>query len=93
MGFQTLSIQQISSFSAWAETPWRAHLVVHPVQQSWDHREDGGAKSLHIIREETDVSLEEADAPSVAVDNRLEEKDRKGGVPQAGQSWLQSRAV
>lgn len=26
-----------------------AHLVIHPIQQPWDHREDGGAESLHVI--------------------------------------------
>lgn len=25
------------------------HLVIHPIQQSWDYRKDGGAESLHVI--------------------------------------------
>lgn len=53
------------------------HLVIHPIQQPWDHREDGGAESLHVIREEADVSLEEAHTPSMAVDNRLGERMRR----------------
>lgn len=72
--------KQICSPPAWPKTPFRAHLVVHSVQQPWDHREDCRAESLHVIREEADVPLEEANAPSVAVDDRLEGKDRKGGV-------------
>lgn len=39
---QTPSTQASIYLSAWPHSLW-AHLVVHPVQQSWDHREDGGA--------------------------------------------------
>ena len=36
------------------------YSVKHPVQQSGDHREDGGLKGLEIIHKQPDISLEKS---------------------------------
>lgn len=51
-----------------------AHLVVHPVQQARHNREDGGTQRLHVIRQQADIALEEANSSSVAIHYRLRER-------------------
>lgn len=48
-----------------------AHLVIHSVEQPGYHREDCWAQCLHVLRQESDISLEEPNPSSVAVNYRL----------------------
>ena len=59
------------------QAKWRlpmcwSHLVVHTVEQSRHHREDGWPQGLHVVRKEADVALIEADPSSMAVHYRLQ---------------------
>lgn len=53
-----------------------SHLVVHAVEQSRHHGEDGRPQGLHVVWKEADVALIEADPPSVAVHHRLQRHTR-----------------
>lgn len=47
------------------------HPVVDAVQEPRHHGEDGGLKGFHVVRQESDVALEEAHPAAGAVDHRL----------------------
>lgn len=49
-----------------------SHLVIHAIEQSRHHGENGRPQGLHVIWEETDVALIEPNPSSVTVHHRLQ---------------------
>lgn len=74
----------------WTKQAWllsvsvrsNSHLVIHAVEQSRHHREDGRPQGLHVVWEEADVALVEADPSSMTVHHRLQTHthNTRGGI-------------
>ena len=54
----------------------RTHFIVNTVEQSRNHREDGGLEVLQVVRQQSDVSLEEAHPAPSTIQNHLKEPRR-----------------